>query len=65
VSPLSDGPVTAVSSADASPAIELECRYDDPDDPSELTVFSPELPNRATEWLTVDRATAIPLDRFR
>lgn len=47
------------------PEIELNHRYDDREDPSELTVYSPEPGNLATEWLTVDRSTAVPLDRIR
>lgn len=43
----------------------LECLYDDPVDPSELTVFSPRDDRLATEWMTVDLATAIPIDRMR
>lgn len=48
-----------------APEFELECLYDDPSSPSELTVFSPETPAIATEWLTVDRSAAVSLDRMR
>jgi hypothetical protein len=48
-----------------APEFELECLYDDPSSPSELTIFSPETPEMATEWLTVDRSSAIRLDRMR
>lgn len=48
-----------------APKTELACLFDDPSDPSELTVFSPETPRMATEWLTVDRASAVRLDRMR
>lgn len=48
-----------------TPEAELECLYDDPSSPSELTIFSPETPAMATEWLTVDRSSAIRLDRMR
>jgi len=44
------------------PGFELECLYDDP---SELTIFSPDTRRLATEWLTVDRSTAVRLDRMR
>lgn len=47
------------------PEVELRHRFDDRSDPTELTVFAPEPENLATEWLTVDRATAVPLDRIR
>lgn len=48
-----------------APEFELECRYDDPADPSELTVFSPATRHLATEWMTADRSTVVPLDRVR
>lgn len=44
---------------------ELECLYDDPSSPSEVTIFSPETPAMATEWLTVDRSATVRLDRMR
>lgn len=47
------------------PEFELEGRYDDPDDPSELTVFTPGRRRFATEWLTADRSAVVPLDRMR
>lgn len=33
---------------------------DDPDDPAELTIFTPEDPDRTTEWITIDYDCAIP-----
>jgi hypothetical protein len=47
------------------PEVELECLYDDPSSPSELTIFSPETPAMATEWLTVDRSSARSLEEMR
>ncbi|WP_299333643.1 hypothetical protein [Haloplanus sp.] len=44
---------------------ELECLFDDPADPSELTVFAPGTDSLATEWLTIDWETARSLDRLR
>ncbi len=57
--------VPSDAGGERTPEIELACLYDDPSDPSELTVFSPETPRTVTEWLTVDRASAIRLDRIR
>lgn len=48
----------------ASPRFDLECVYDDPSNPATLTIFSPESENLTTEWVTVDRASAVPLDRM-
>ncbi|MFB6222997.1 MAG: hypothetical protein ABEH86_04910 [Haloarcula sp.] len=50
---------------DESPEFELNCLYDDPEDPSELTIFSSDLQKSMTEWVTADRSTIIPLDRIR
>lgn len=47
------------------PEFELACLFDDMDDPSELTVFTPEGNATATEWITVDREQAVPLDEIR
>jgi len=47
------------------PEVNLACLYDDPSNPSELTIFSPETPRMATEWLTVDRSAAVRLDRMQ
>ncbi|MFD1632396.1 hypothetical protein ACOZ4L_06330 [Haloplanus ruber] len=49
----------------SAPEFELECLFDDPSDPSELTIFSPEGENLATEWVTADRSTARSLERIR
>lgn len=46
-----------------TPEFELECLYDEPSNPSELTVFAPD--RLTTEWLTADRSAAVPLDRIR
>jgi hypothetical protein len=67
--PLPARPVTTVSCTDDPnspvPSAELTCRYDDPADPAELTIFPPEVRSCATEWLTVDCSTAVRLDRIR
>ena len=62
---LSGGPVTADATLRQAPEFELECLYDDPASPSEVTIFSPGTPEMATEWLTVDRSSAVGLDRMR
>jgi len=57
--------VPAIAGLRDRPEFELECLYDDPSSPSELTIFSPEPPRLATEWVTADRSTAVRLDRMR
>jgi hypothetical protein len=39
---------------------DLEYGTDDPDDPEEVTIFSPERPNLTTEWITIEYDEAIP-----
>jgi len=48
-----------------TPEFELEYLYDDPSSPSELTIFSPDTRRLATEWVTVDRSSAVRLDQIR
>jgi len=55
----------ATTELQSTPEFELECPFDDPADPSELTVFAPDTDSLATEWLTVDWETARSLDRLR
>jgi hypothetical protein len=44
--------------------VDLEWLFDDPDDPSEITVFTPRGERTATEWITVDAATAVSVDEI-
>jgi len=50
---------------DATPQFELEWLYDDADDPSQVTVFPRDTERSATEWISVDCDSAIPLDEVR
>ncbi|SEA35651.1 hypothetical protein SAMN04488065_2799 [Haloplanus vescus] len=54
-----------VTALGTEPEFELECLYDDPSNPSELTVFTPETERLATEWVTVDQSTAVSLEEVR
>ena len=56
---------TPVADPAAAPTFELEYRYDDADDPEELTVFAPEPDRLATEWITVAEETGVDLDQMR
>jgi hypothetical protein len=60
-------PADAPSPAElrSTPEFELECLFDDPSDPSELTIYTPETERLATEWVTADRGIAESLDRVR
>ena len=44
---------------------DLACLYDDPFDPSELTIFVPEASARTTAWITADESTAVSLEECR
>lgn len=46
------------------PEFGLSCRYDDEDDPAEVTVFPGEEPS-TTEWLTADVESAVDLEDVR
>lgn len=50
---------------EATTEFELECLYDDPSEPSELTIFSPEGESMVTEWITADHSAAVALDSVR
>jgi len=51
---------------DQLPEFDLECMYDDWDDPSAVTVFSTaESDSLYTAWLTADRDHAVSLEAVR
>lgn len=57
---------TAEVSSDELPTFELECMYDDWDDPSEVTIFSTDDEDSLyTAWLTTDRDHAVSLTDVR
>jgi hypothetical protein len=48
------------------PTFQLECMYDDWDDPSSVTIFSTDDGDSLyTAWLTVDQDSAVPLTDVR
>lgn len=47
------------------PAFELECLFDDVDDPTEVTVFFPRGARTVTEWITADVETAVSVAEMR
>lgn len=51
---------------DQLPEFDLECMYDNWDDPAEVTVYSTvEEDSLYTAWLTIDREHAISLAEVR
>jgi len=61
----SDGASAGDGTLAGTPEYELSCLFDDTDDPSEVTVFSPVGERTVTEWITADLATSVPLDQAR
>lgn len=48
------------------PEFELCYRFDDAEEPTEVTIFSPGVDvGTATRWLTADRACTVPLENVR
>lgn len=47
------------------PTFELDCLYDEMDDPETVTIFFPRGQRTATEWVTSDLRTAVSLDDVR
>lgn len=62
---MSVNPQSTLEGNDELPTFDLECQYDDPMNPSELTIFAPDASTRTTTWISADDSTAIPLDRCR
>lgn len=53
---------TGSSALDELPEFELTYRFDDEEDPQEVTLFLEGDEELATRWLTVDRGHAVPLE---
>jgi hypothetical protein len=47
------------------PQFDLEYLFDDDDDPTEVTVFADDPESLSTQWITVDRSAAVPLEEVR
>jgi hypothetical protein len=48
-----------------TPTVELDARFDDPIDSDEITVFPADSGPSTTEWLTIDAAYALPIEKVR
>ena len=47
---------------DELPRFDLEFRFDDPDDPREVTLYVDDSAHRTTSWITVSAEHCVPLD---
>jgi hypothetical protein len=47
------------------PQFELEYLFDDDDSPTEVTIFADDPEALSTQWITVDRSCAVPLEEVR
>ncbi|MFB6229261.1 MAG: hypothetical protein ABEH88_12055 [Halobacteriales archaeon] len=50
---------------DEPPDFKLSHRFDDPDDPSEITVFPDVEEGSTTQWLSIETGYALPLEEIR
>lgn len=55
------GPVESASVLNDLPQFGLDYEYDDPVNPSEVTVFEAAAADRTTHWITVDVDGAVDL----
>jgi hypothetical protein len=60
---MSRGPTAA--ELDTAPDFDLEYLFDDPQNPSEVTITTTDTEQSVTQWVTVDRSTAVPLEEVR
>jgi hypothetical protein len=56
------GEVHVESPLDARPEFELECLFDDTENPSSVTIFYPRGERTVSEWVTADTGTAVSVD---
>ena len=47
------------------PQFDLEYLFDDDENPSEVTIFSDDVDQLSTAWITADRADCWPLEDCR
>jgi hypothetical protein len=47
------------------PQFDLEYLFDDDDSPTEVTVFADDPESLSTQWITIDRDCAVPLEEVR
>lgn len=59
------GDPSVESALEERPEFELECLYDDTEDPSSVTIFYPRGERTVSEWVTADTDTAVSLEALR
>jgi hypothetical protein len=51
---------------DDPPEFDLRCRFDDPKDPTEVTVFPADNGENMTEqWVSIEKGYALPIEEVR
>ena len=55
---------TIVTETDGLPTFELGYRFDDEDDPSEVTIFDTERGDTTTTWISASVEDAVRLDKI-
>lgn len=51
---------------DDPPEFDLHCRFDDPENPTEVTVFPSDMGKPMTErWLSIEKGYALPIEEIR
>jgi len=56
------GEVRVGPTLDDQPEFELECLFDDTENPSSVTIFYPRGERTVSEWITADTGIAVSLD---
>jgi hypothetical protein len=54
--------VDVVTERDGLPTFELDYRYDDPENPAEVTLYEAAAEERTTTWVTASVEDAISVD---
>lgn len=47
------------------PVFDLECLFDEPVEPTEVTIFSPSGFDITSHWITIDMESAVPIEAMR
>lgn len=58
-------PTTRSAELTEFPDFDLEYLFDDQDDPTEVTIFSPGNDDITTHWLTIDVDSAVSIEAMR
>lgn len=61
-----DDEQTPAPGLETLPTFELEYSYDDPEDPSQITVFPESIKyDLSTNWITIDKDSAVSIEELR